>query len=216
MYDPVAGWYPDPGQRQELRYWDGLQWTDHVVSAGKPGMDPVVSSSDRPRATIESPRHARWLGWAGLLLVLVAVVAVVIPGIGYGRASSEPSVTLDGRPRTVSLPPHRTYGIYVDDADNSGYSESCSVRDADGREVPMSGPPGRFSRSETETLDMMFDTGAGELTMSCSVPGERVSARPAPAQRPLVMGAVVAGIAGTLGAVSLIAWLVQRSERRPT
>lgn len=27
---PMAGWYPDPGGRHELRYWDGKGWTAHV------------------------------------------------------------------------------------------------------------------------------------------------------------------------------------------
>jgi hypothetical protein len=26
---PAAGWYPDPGGRTRLRWWDGLDWTDH-------------------------------------------------------------------------------------------------------------------------------------------------------------------------------------------
>lgn len=25
---PRAGWYPDPGGRDNLRYWDGLDWTE--------------------------------------------------------------------------------------------------------------------------------------------------------------------------------------------
>src|SRR6476646_4551604 len=25
-----AGWYPDPSGRYEMRYWDGLAWTEHV------------------------------------------------------------------------------------------------------------------------------------------------------------------------------------------
>jgi hypothetical protein len=25
-----SGWYPDPGNAPRFRYWDGVQWTDHV------------------------------------------------------------------------------------------------------------------------------------------------------------------------------------------
>jgi hypothetical protein len=31
---PAAGWYPDPGRRHELRYWDSTAWTAHVSDNG--------------------------------------------------------------------------------------------------------------------------------------------------------------------------------------
>ena len=39
-----ADWYPDPYGRSELRYWDGVAWTDHVSSNGKQGSDPVAAA----------------------------------------------------------------------------------------------------------------------------------------------------------------------------
>lgn len=38
---PVAGWYPDPSRRHELRYWDGKGWTSHVRDGGSQGTDPT-------------------------------------------------------------------------------------------------------------------------------------------------------------------------------
>ncbi len=29
---PIAGWYDDPRDAQQLRYWDGAAWTDHVTA----------------------------------------------------------------------------------------------------------------------------------------------------------------------------------------
>ncbi len=29
---PAAGWYPDPGGRTRLRWWDGTRWTDHTAA----------------------------------------------------------------------------------------------------------------------------------------------------------------------------------------
>jgi len=36
-----ANWYADPTGRNELRYWDGIQWTAHVSSRGVTATDPV-------------------------------------------------------------------------------------------------------------------------------------------------------------------------------
>jgi hypothetical protein len=38
-----AGWYPDPSGRYEVRYWDGLQWTEHVSRQGQQFTDPPVA-----------------------------------------------------------------------------------------------------------------------------------------------------------------------------
>lgn len=36
-----AGWYPDPLNRHEQRYWDGAAWTEHVFTAGTQVLDPI-------------------------------------------------------------------------------------------------------------------------------------------------------------------------------
>ena len=38
---PQPGWYADPYARYELRYFDGLRWTDNVANGGVPGNDPT-------------------------------------------------------------------------------------------------------------------------------------------------------------------------------
>lgn len=38
-----AGWYADPSGRYELRYWDGLAWTEHVSRAGQQFTDAPVA-----------------------------------------------------------------------------------------------------------------------------------------------------------------------------
>lgn len=35
----AAVWAKDPSGRFEQRFWDGLRWTDHVSSGGKPDRD---------------------------------------------------------------------------------------------------------------------------------------------------------------------------------
>lgn len=47
--EPVAtsttpsGWYPDPSGRFEMRYWDGMAWTEHVSRQGQQYTDPPVA-----------------------------------------------------------------------------------------------------------------------------------------------------------------------------
>lgn len=38
-----AGWYPDPGQGHEYRYWDGLAWTERVSDGGATSTDPPTT-----------------------------------------------------------------------------------------------------------------------------------------------------------------------------
>lgn len=38
-----AGWYSDPANRYELRYWDGSAWTEHVSRGGQQYTDPPVA-----------------------------------------------------------------------------------------------------------------------------------------------------------------------------
>ena len=30
-YMPPAGWYPDPNEASQQRYWDGAKWTEHIA-----------------------------------------------------------------------------------------------------------------------------------------------------------------------------------------
>ena len=37
----VAGWWPDPFGRHELRWWDGSGWSGHVSDGGVQSTDPI-------------------------------------------------------------------------------------------------------------------------------------------------------------------------------
>lgn len=41
---PAPAWYPDPGARHQLRYWDGSVWTDAVSDGGVRSDDPLVAA----------------------------------------------------------------------------------------------------------------------------------------------------------------------------
>lgn len=50
--DLAAGWMKDPSGRHFGRYWDGEQWTDHVISAEtEPSIDPVHRRNLEPERT---------------------------------------------------------------------------------------------------------------------------------------------------------------------
>jgi uncharacterized protein YxjI len=44
----APGWYPDPYGRHETRWFDGRQWTEHVASHGRQGVDPPTGGGHVP------------------------------------------------------------------------------------------------------------------------------------------------------------------------
>ena len=87
MTNPPADWYPDPSQANRLRYWDGMQWTSHVVDAPAPApRQPAPADagataypgSSQPRTTTTAAgrgkpwsRKRKWV--AGGLAALFAI-----------------------------------------------------------------------------------------------------------------------------------------------
>jgi hypothetical protein len=51
-----AGWWPDPLGRNEMRYHDGVNWTDHVSNRGTVSSDPLASAAaPTPQPAPEPP-----------------------------------------------------------------------------------------------------------------------------------------------------------------
>jgi hypothetical protein len=51
MSQVPAGWFNDPYGRYQQRYWDGRDWTGHVVTNGQQTVDPMGNSAVIPIAT---------------------------------------------------------------------------------------------------------------------------------------------------------------------
>lgn len=143
--------------------------------------------------------------WLGSALLLFAAVSVGLPGLRYAIAAHNQGVALRTGPEEVVLPAHQTYGVYVDDTDNSGYSEYCVITDVSGQQISQRDPSFSVSSSDTEVLDIVFNTGTGRLTIDCDISAERVTVKPVPNLKALLAGVLLAGLLGCAGGASLLA-----------
>ncbi len=81
--NPPPGWYSTPDG--SMRYWDGSQWTEPLVSlapGGGPGQVDRPGSPGGPGGvppTTQGGRPLAWFGWGGLLLM--ATLGAAISGL---------------------------------------------------------------------------------------------------------------------------------------
>jgi Protein of unknown function (DUF2510) len=123
MSSQAPGWYADPYQRHESRYWNGQAWSEHVGDHGQTSVDPP---GERPpqAALVPAPTAAQPGGpaptyaapWAApaataeaaprrrvtpIILAGIVVIALVAGGVGlFIVNSSKPSQVLKGTATT--------------------------------------------------------------------------------------------------------------------
>ena len=120
MSSQDPGWYADPYQRHESRYWNGQAWSEHVGDHGQTFVDPPgerpPSAASMPAPTAAQPGGpaptyaAPWAATAQaaprrrvtpLVLAGIVVVALVAGGVGlFIVNSSKPSPVLKGTATT--------------------------------------------------------------------------------------------------------------------
>jgi uncharacterized protein YxjI len=96
----APGWYPDPFGRHETRWWDGGQWTEHVASHGRQGVDPPQGGGHIPtvnRATEKVVRDVQQVGGA------------VTPQ-GGGTIFTEPVLVVNQKAKLIEV--NNEYAIY--------------------------------------------------------------------------------------------------------
>lgn len=90
-----AGWHPDPFDPRRLRYWDGVQWTEHRAPNPGQGQPPQPYYGHVPQPPYAPPHNdANTLSIIGIVLGAVAFVfcpvlfgpaALVLGGVGMSR-----------------------------------------------------------------------------------------------------------------------------------
>ncbi|MFS3130565.1 hypothetical protein ACLM5J_19340 [Nocardioides sp. Bht2] len=120
----------------------------------------------------------------GILMILLAVVVLLWPIIAAATASVSPAYWIGTAPRDLALEADTTYGIYVVDGANNGFSISCSVFEAAGTPLELEEGHLAFSLPEDESLMYEFKSAAGHVTVVCTatdpvyvaqVPNERAA-----------------------------------------
>ncbi|MER6940452.1 hypothetical protein ABTX24_18890 [Nocardioides sp. NPDC127514] len=153
------------------------------------------------------------LGWSTLVLLLAAAISFVVPVTLFAFASADDGVAVADAPVTVEAPAHRTWGIYTDDADNSGYSAFCSVNDSAGRPVEFRDPGATVSASETEMLDHEFTTPEdGTFTVECQADNASVRVGPVGNLPSVLIGTLIAAGLGLTGIALGVLWLTRRGS----
>lgn len=113
MSNAQSGWFPDPANAGQLRWWDGEAWSNDVVRDGVTLTEPLVAPGDAA-STASLLSRVPWWGWAisallGIVLLIIAApllalasLAILITGI----------VALSSGKRTwLALPSKKVAGL---------------------------------------------------------------------------------------------------------
>lgn len=88
--NPAPGWYPDPENLGQLRYWDGQQWTEHRSAQNTPSSPPPPSSPGQwqtggygqPAQKVDP-----WL-WQSIVATLVCCLPAGVVGIVFAAQAN--------------------------------------------------------------------------------------------------------------------------------
>jgi protease PrsW len=88
-------WQPDPWRVAPWRWWDGVQWTGYVASAGPSGPGSTGLSAAAPK----KPRMPAWLSWP-----VIACSVIVVPSIVLVTFLAPLAIMLGLVPLAIVLP----------------------------------------------------------------------------------------------------------------
>jgi uncharacterized protein YxjI len=112
------GWYADPYRRHQVRYWDGLVWTEHVGDDGQQGTDPVdaLDKFDSAMTVDEASDPAKIRdqvtgeGYSG--------AGVSAAGAGGGTLFTEPVLVVNQKAKIIEL--SNQYGVFDQNGNQLG------------------------------------------------------------------------------------------------
>ena len=190
---PVPGWYPDPTQQFEQRYWDGAQWTEHVVTAGQQSTSPLapvaqpvhVSTPEKVQRQVQQQAGiAEFTGGGGTLFdspVLVVNQKAKLIEVTNEYAVYDANGTQLGSVVQVGQGMVRKAVRLLSNYDQF-LSHRLEVRDAHGRVVLGLHRPAKFMKSKVivsapnggEIGTIRQENAIGKIRFAFEVNGQRV------------------------------------------
>ena len=166
----APGWYRDPRHPQQLRYWNGQQWTTHVRPIPSPaaGMPPQATQS-APAAAPSEARRGRLLLWGTAVSVLVLSLGggwYVLFGPGSDQSVKPTAPTASISPvNPTHTSPASSSGSPTEQespASRTTLQVGDKVEPLEGCPVVTDGGQGQLDGSQRLTVDQGFSMPAVE------------------------------------------------------
>jgi len=111
----APGWHPDPSGAHELRYFDGVAWTDHVSDRGAVGVDPLrggppASGVDRAFEGLDQGLSFGEVPSAKVQAQVAQNTGAAPVAAGTGDIFSEPLLVVNQKAKLIEL--NNQYSIF--------------------------------------------------------------------------------------------------------